>query len=110
MSTSKTTINFILEKLKSPRFSTRAMFGEYALYADGKVVGLICDEILFIKILPTSQDLENICEKDSPYPGAKPYYVVSEEQLESIEDLPNILFKIGYSLPNKKASKIYSSN
>lgn len=105
MSTSKTTINFILEKLKSPRFSTRAMFGEYALYADGKVVGLICDEILFVKILPASQDLENICEKDSPYPGAKPYYVITEEQLDTIQDLPEILFRISSSLPAKKVKK-----
>ena len=102
MSTSKDTIHYILEKLRNtPRFATRAMFGEYALYADGKVVGLICDDLLYIKICPASDKLEDECEKDAPYPGAKPYYVISEEQLESLTQLPTILFAISTSLPKK---------
>jgi TfoX/Sxy family transcriptional regulator of competence genes len=43
MSTQTETIEFILEKLGDhKRFTTRAMFGEYALYADGKIS--ICAE------------------------------------------------------------------
>ena len=39
MPTQSETIEFILGKLRDRgRFSARAMFGEYALYADGKVV------------------------------------------------------------------------
>jgi len=102
MSTSKDTIHSILEKLKSPRFTTRAMFGEYALYADGKVVGLVCDELLYVKICPASISLERECEKDSPYPGAKLYYVISEEQLSNITQLPTTLFAIAQSLLSKK--------
>ena len=35
MATQKQTVQFLLEKLRQPkRFSARAMFGEYALYAD----------------------------------------------------------------------------
>jgi TfoX/Sxy family transcriptional regulator of competence genes len=45
MSTQKETIEYILEKLGDyKRFSARAMFGEYALYADGKVVALVYDD------------------------------------------------------------------
>ncbi|MES2315323.1 MAG: TfoX/Sxy family protein [Patescibacteria group bacterium] len=59
MSTQKETVEFIIEKLGDPkRFAVRAMFGEYALYADGKVVGLICDDQLYVKILPESVELE----------------------------------------------------
>ena len=36
---------------------SRAMFGEYALYADGKVVALVCDDLLYVKILPASAAL-----------------------------------------------------
>jgi TfoX/Sxy family transcriptional regulator of competence genes len=44
MATRKETIAFLLEKLRQPkRFFARTMFGEYALYADGKAVALICD-------------------------------------------------------------------
>lgn len=99
MSTSKDTIKYILEKLRNTtRFTTRAMFGEYALYADNKVVALVCDDLLYVKICPASKVLEKECETDSPYPGAKPYYVVSEEQLSSLTHLPKILFEISKSI------------
>ncbi len=106
MSTQKETIEFILEKLGEPeRFSTRAMFGEYALYADGKVVGLICDDQLYVKILPASAELESICDKDEAYPGSKPYYVVEESMLSQLTNLPEILFDIAKSLPTPKKKK-----
>ncbi len=106
MATQKETIEFILEKLRNrKRFSTRAMFGEYALYADGKVVALVCDDQMYVKILPASAQLENICEKGVPYPGAKQHYIVDEEQLSIVEELPEILCAISESLPEKKQIK-----
>ncbi len=106
MSTQKETVEFILEKLGEPgRFAVRAMFGEYALYADGKVVGLICDDQLYVKILPESKELESICEKDEAYPGSKLYYVVEEGELSRLKILPEILFDIAKSLPAKKPKK-----
>ena len=112
-------VEFILEKLGEPRrFSVRAMFGEYALYADGKVVGLVCNDQLYVKILPASEELENICEKDEAYPGSKKFYVVEEELLmdltksrrevgtptesSGLKNLPEILIDIAKSLPEKK--------
>lgn len=106
MATQRETVEFILEKLGHPgSFSVRAMFGEYALYAKGKVVALICDDQLFVKIVPVSAILEDICDKDSPYPGAKDHYVVEEGQLSTLESLPQIFFEIADSLPVKKKSK-----
>jgi TfoX/Sxy family transcriptional regulator of competence genes len=103
MATQKETVEFILEKLRDPkRFSVRAMFGEYALYADGKVAGFVCDDLLYVKILPASQELESICEKGHPYPGAKLYYVVEEGQLSSINNLPSILASVASSITRKK--------
>ena len=103
MSTQKETIEFILEKLgNSKKFSARAMFGEYALYANGKVVALICDDQLYVKILPASASLEKLCEKDAPYPSAKPHYVVEESQMAELDELPSILLNIAKSLPAKK--------
>ena len=44
MATRKETAAFILGQLGHPdRFSTKGMFGEFALYADGKPVAFICD-------------------------------------------------------------------
>lgn len=106
MATNKDTVAFILQKLGSTtRFVTRAMFGEYALYADGKVVALICDDQLYVKILDASRDLEAICEKGEPFPGAKLWYVVTEDQLSTIDGVVEILFQIANELPEKKPRK-----
>lgn len=106
MSTQKETVEFILEKLGSAKkFSTRAMFGEYALYAEGKVVALVCDDQLYVKIVPASHELEALCEKGEPYPGAKPHYMVEEVQLSKLENLPSILLDIAKSLPVKKKKR-----
>ena len=103
MATQKETIEFILGKLRDrSRFSARAMFGEYALYADGKVVALACDDRLYVKIVPASQALAGLCEKGEPYPGAKPHYLVEEGQLSTLENLPAILCAIAESIPEKK--------
>ncbi len=103
MATSKDSIAFILGKLgNNPRFHARAMFGEYALYADGKVVALVCNDTLYVKILPASAALEGVCEKDAPYPSAKPHYVVAEDQLSSIENLAEILIAISAVISQKK--------
>ena len=103
MATRKDTVDFILSKLRHEgRFSARSMFGEYALYADGKTVALICDDRLYVKVLPASAELSPICEQGNPYPGAKPYYIVDEGQLSTLERLPLVLFKIAEALPAKR--------
>jgi len=110
MSTQKETVEFILDKLGDQgRFSVRAMFGEYALYADGKVVALVCDDQLYVKIVPASGELESLCEKGEPYPGAKEYYVVEEDQLTQLGQLPILLLDIAETLPEKKKKKSKAS-
>ena len=103
MATEKATVEFILQKLRpAGRFSARAMFGEYALYADERVVALVCDDRLYVKILPASKALELECEQASPYPGAKPHYIVEEGQLSTMETLPGILLSVAASIPERK--------
>lgn len=103
MSTTKETIIYILGKLQNnPRFAARAMFGEYALYADGRVVALVCDDMLYVKIRPESEALEGTCEKGQPYPGAKPHYIVGEDQFDKIDNLQKILFALASALPAPK--------
>ncbi len=106
MATQKGTIEFMLETLGKD-FSARAMFGEYALYSQGVVVALVCDDLLHVKIVPASEGLRGECEEGAPYPGAKLHYVVTEEDVRSREDLPEILGAVGeeVSLSKKKSSK-----
>ncbi len=106
MATRKETVDFVLAKLRdSRRFTARAMFGEYALYADGTVVALVCDDRLFVKILPASAELEALCEQGQPYPGAKPHYIVEEGQLSTLHNLSVILCAIAQGRRAKKKRK-----
>jgi len=103
MSTSKDTVSFILDTLgNAPRFTVRAMFGEYALYADMKTVALVCDDLLYVKVCPASVSLRGKCEEGPPYPGARLHYIVTEELLGDLVELPHILLNIANSLPMRK--------
>ena len=103
MATQKATIDFLMRKLGAPeRFTSRAMFGEYALYADAKAVALVCDDRLFVKIVPASESLAAECEQGPPYPGAKPHYVLGEEQWTNVRNLPKILIAVAAALPAPK--------
>lgn len=55
--------------------SARKMFGEYALYLEGKLVALICDNRVFVK--PTDGGRIYLGEPvlAPAYPGAKPSFL-----------------------------------
>ena len=55
----------------------RKMFGEYAVYCDGKVVGLICDNALFIKYTSGAETLCGPLQLAPPYEGTKPHIRVA---------------------------------
>jgi TfoX/Sxy family transcriptional regulator of competence genes len=79
MATSPATIAHLLDLLSGAGdLSARKMFGEYGLYLDGKVVGFICDDTLFLKITPGSLALLPGVEQGPCYPGSKPYLVLTE--------------------------------
>jgi hypothetical protein len=53
MATGIGTVQFICDQAGlGKRLAYRKMFGEYALYIDGKVVALVCDDQLFLKPTP----------------------------------------------------------
>ena len=78
MATRRETTDFILEQMDGAGdASVRSMFGEYALYLDGKVLGFICDDTLFLKDTPGARALIERPETGEAYPGSKPYLVGS---------------------------------
>jgi DNA transformation protein and related proteins len=103
MATRKETAAFILAQLGHPeRFSVKAMFGEFALYADGKPVAFISDDQLFVKILPESTALEGRCEHAPAYPGSKDYYLVPEDMITGERKLPELLLRVAEAVPLPK--------
>ena len=79
MATSKEYLAFILEQLSCLEgITARRMMGEYILYYHGKSVAYLCDDRLFVKILPSSEALLPDAPKEPPYPGAKDMLRVDE--------------------------------
>ncbi|CAN5124740.1 TfoX/Sxy family protein [soil metagenome] len=103
MSTQKETTEEILSHLKpAGLFRVRAMFGEYALYANDSVVALICDDQLFVKILPETVSLEETFPKGVPYPGAKDYYLLTDDWYHMAGDLSEVLLVAAAAIAKKK--------
>lgn len=101
MATSQSTIEFLLDQLSSlPAVRARKMFGEYALYYDRKVVALVCDNQLFVKI--TSPGKALVAERyveGRAYPGAKPSIVVGAEEVEDSVRLCELIRITAAALP-----------
>ncbi len=51
--------------------SARKLFGEYALYLDEKLVGLVCGDVLFVKATAEGRAFIGDVSEASPYPGAE---------------------------------------
>jgi TfoX/Sxy family transcriptional regulator of competence genes len=80
MATREATVAHIFDQAGlGARLTSREMFGEYALYLDGKVVALVCDDELFLK--PTAPGKVWLGEVSAalPYPGAKDHYRLVDE-------------------------------
>ncbi|OGV59057.1 MAG: competence protein TfoX [Lentisphaerae bacterium RIFOXYA12_FULL_48_11] len=105
MASDKSFVEFVVDQMgNAGTISYRQMFGEYAIYCNGKVVALVCDNQLFVK--PTKGGrayIENIVES-APYPGAKMYFLIEEafEDREWIGGLIKITAK-EVPLPKKRS-------
>ncbi|MCB1359747.1 MAG: TfoX/Sxy family protein [Rhodobacter sp.] len=105
MATQRETTEFILEQLQGAgETRVQAMFGEYALYLDGKVLGFICDDTLFLKDTPGARALIDAPETGPAYPGSKPY-LIGATLLDDPESLCAVARAIWEDLPTPKPRK-----
>ena len=98
-------VDFVLEQIKnSGEITAKKMFGEYCIYSDEKLFGLICDNKLFIK--PTNSGhkfIGNVVEAP-PYEGAKPSFLI-EDKIEDSEWLSELVRISVNELPAPKPKK-----
>ncbi len=80
MSSDKKFVEFIVDQMgDAGRISQRMMFGEYAVYCDGKVVALICDNQLFVKPTESGRNYIGKVKEAAPYPGAKLHFLIGDK-------------------------------
>jgi TfoX/Sxy family transcriptional regulator of competence genes len=102
MSTSQDTVHYICDQAGfGLRLTFKKMFGEFALYLDGKVVCLVCDDQLFLK--PTAEGERFLGQplRAPPYPGAKDHFLLVAE-LDDPDRLHSALELTARALPTPK--------
>ena|SRR3569832_20273 len=103
MATDQSYIEYVCEQASlGSALSYRKMFGEFALYLEGKVVALVCDNQLFLKPTPEGRQLLRGVSEHSPYPGAKPHFRLCDE-LDDRDLLKRLLLATARALPHPKA-------
>jgi TfoX/Sxy family transcriptional regulator of competence genes len=105
MATDLEFIEFVTEQIESAGTITyRKMFGEYALYSNGKVVALVCDNKLFVKPTTAGREFIGNVTEGSAYPGAKPSLLI-EDKLDDKEWLSQLIRITEKELPEPKPKK-----
>jgi DNA transformation protein and related proteins len=103
MASRQSTVDYIVDQMAGAGIvSARRMFGEYGLYLDGKLVGLICDDMLFVKETKAGAAMAGDISRVPPYPGAKPSILVPDERWDDADWLMALIRVTAADLPAAK--------
>jgi len=106
MASDKNFVEFIAGQIENAGVITyKKMFGEYALYSDGKVVALICDDQLFVKPTEGGRTFIGDVTEAPPYTGAKMSFLI-DGRMEDREWLSDLIRITAKELPAPKPKKI----
>ena len=104
MATDQSFVDYIIDQISlAGEISFRKMFGEYALYCDGKVVALICNNQLFVKQTEAGRALfldKEIIEAPA-YPSAKMSFLI-EDYIDDGDWLTDLIRITSEALPVPK--------
>lgn len=79
MSCSPDFVQYIVDQSSGAgEITVRKMMGDYCLYCNGVVVGLICDNNLYIKPTEAVRVLLREVVLRTPYDGAKEHFVITD--------------------------------
>ena len=96
---------YVADQIGLPaRVACRRMFGEYAIYLDGKVVALVCDNQCSFKPTAPGRSLLGEPVERPPYPGARPHFLLAG-QLEDQDLVSRLAQATAAALPAPKAKK-----
>lgn len=107
MATKQSTIDYIEDQLTQvPEIRSQKMFGEYALYCGEKVVALVCDDHLFVKMSDEGRVfVGDRYEGGHAYPGARLSMLIDEDLIEDHAWLCELIRITERNLPTPKRKK-----
>lgn len=101
MASDKDFILFVCEQLRGAgEILSRRMFGEAAVYFHDKVVGLVCDNQLFIKPTDAGRAKIGVPVEAPPFPGANNWFLLAD--LDDPEFLADLIRTTADALPVPK--------
>ena len=83
--------------------AVKKMFGDYGIYCDGKIFGLICDDCFYLKPTEVARALLRKEELRSPYEGAKDYFYIAD--VDDRDYLSALVRETCKALPEPKKRK-----
>lgn len=81
----------------------KKMFGDYGIYCDGKIFGLICDDRFYLKPTDEVRPLLRTIEMRPPYEGAKDYFYIAD--VDDRDYLSMLVRETCKALPEPKPKK-----
>ena len=104
MATQQRTIDYLIEQAASAgAVSAKPMFGEYGVYVEGKMIGSVCDDQLFVKPTASGRALAEPVSDAPPYPGAKPQMLIRTDRRDDPKWLGELLRVTAAELPAAKS-------
>lgn len=101
MASDREFVTFVCEQLSGAgEISSLRMFGEAAIYLHEKVVGLVCDNQLFIKVTEPGRARIGSPVEAPPFPGASNWFLIGD--LDDRQFLAELVQVTAAALPPPK--------
>jgi len=84
--------------------TVKKMFGDYGIYCDGILYGLICDNCFYLKPTDAGRTLLRTVDMRPPYDGAKDYFFIDD--VDDRDYLSALVRETCKALPQPKPKKI----
>ena len=81
----------------------KKMFGDYGIYCNGKIFGLICDDRFYLKPTEAGRALLRKEELRPPYDSAKDYFYIAD--VDDRDYLSSLVRETYKALPEPKKRK-----
>jgi TfoX/Sxy family transcriptional regulator of competence genes len=92
MATQQRTIDYLIEQATNAgTVSAKPMYGEFGVYVDGKMIGSVCDDQLYVKPTAAGRVHAEPVLDAPPYPGAKPHLLIEADRWDDTEWLGEVL-------------------
>ena len=105
MASSQEYLDYVRAQADGPwTLRARKMFGDWMVYADDRPILLVCDNTVFVKIVPELAALMADAERGLPYEGAKEHYILDIDDTDLARQVVAVLEAVT-PLPKPKKKK-----